>query len=181
MGPDYSKKLKMEEYYIKILESIIVLVVFLVSKYIARKLVKKTVNERLLQKSRSHIIRKTIHFISLSICLVIILIIWGVKQSDLAVFIGSVLTVVGVALFAQWSILSNITSYIVIFFNHTVKIGDTVSILEGKDYEIQGEVMDISLFFVTLKTSNKEEEISLPNNVFIQKTIKKRVNNVDEV
>ena len=65
--------------------------------------------------------RKSINFIVLTVCLIILLIIWGVKQSELAVFVGSVLTVVGVAMFAQWSILSNITSSIVLFFNHSVK------------------------------------------------------------
>ena len=50
-------------------------------------------------------------------------------------FLGSVLTVVGVAFFAQWSLLSNITSSIIIFFNHPVKLNDSIVILEGKDYD----------------------------------------------
>jgi small-conductance mechanosensitive channel len=95
-----------------------------------------------------------------------------VNQSALAAYIGSILTVVGLAFFAQWSILSNITSSIIIFFNHSVKIGDHITILEGKEYEIEGRVSDIGLFFVTLKTEDNKE-ISLPNNIFIQKTIKK--------
>lgn len=163
----------MDVYHKKIIESLIVLILFILTRLVARRFIKRTVTENLAHNSRSKIVRKTITFISSILSLTILLIIWGVKQSELAVFVGSVLTVVGVAMFAQWSILSNITSSIVIFFNHSVKIGDSISIMEGKDYEIQGKVLDIGLFFVTLEVNDSKVEITLPNNIFIQKTIKK--------
>ena len=100
--------------------------------------------------------------------------IWGVNQSELAVFIGSVLTVLGIALFAQWSILSNITSGIIIFFSHSVKLEDTITIVD-KDYEIEGRISDIGLFFVVLKTK-ENEQIDIPNSVFLNKMIKKKTN-----
>ena len=95
------------------------------------------------------------------------------NQSELFMFMASVLTVIGIALFAQWSHLSNITSGIIIFFNHSVKLDDTVSIID-KDYEVEGRVSDIGLFFIKLKTKDGEE-VSLPNNIFLQKMIKKRI------
>ncbi len=61
----------------------------------------------------------------------------------------------------------------IIFFNHNVKLDDTIVILEAKDHEIEGRVSDIGLFFITLKT-HQNEEITLPNNVFLQKMVKKR-------
>jgi small-conductance mechanosensitive channel len=45
--------------------------------------------------------------------------------------------------------------------------------MEAKDYEVEGKVIDIGLFFVELKTK-EGKEISLPNNIFIQKMIKKK-------
>lgn len=168
----------MEAYYTKIIESIVVIVLYVLTRLLVNKLIHRRITDKLVQKSRTKIIRKTTNFIILAICLIILLVIWGVKHSDLAVFVGSVLTVVGVAMFAQWSILSNITSSIIIFFNHSVKIGDDIAIMETKDYEIQGEVMDIGLFFVSLKMSETGEEITLPNNIFIQKTIKKRTDKI---
>jgi len=101
------------------------------------------------------------------------MVIWGVKQSEIAVFIGSILTIIGVAFFAQWSLLSNITSSIIIFFGHSVKIGDAISIMESKDYEIRGEVLNIGLFFTKIKLVDSEDKITLPNNIFILKTIRK--------
>ena len=101
------------------------------------------------------------------------MIIWGVKQSELAVFVGSILTIVGVAFFAQWSLLSNITSSIFLFFGHSIKIGDSITIMETKDYEIRGEILNIGLFFTKIKLIDSDDEITLPNNIFITKTIRK--------
>ncbi len=163
----------MEIYYTQIIESLVVIFLFILNRLITNKIIKKTIIDKIAQKSRGQIIRKAINFIVITVCLIILMIIWGVKQSDLAVFIGSILTVIGVAMFAQWSLLSNITSSILLFFNHSVKIGDTISIMEAKDYEVRGIVLDIGLIFVTIKTLEFEEEITLPNNIFIQKTIRK--------
>jgi len=45
--------------------------------------------------------------------------------------------------------------------------------MEAKDYEIRGKVLNIGLFFTRIKPSESKDEISLPNNIFIQKTIRK--------
>ena len=86
---------------------------------------------------------------------------------------ASILAVIGIALFAQWSHLSNITSGIIIFFSHSFKLDDTVSIID-KDYEVEGRISDIGLFFIKLKTK-QGEEVSIPNNIFMQKMIKKKI------
>ncbi len=67
--------------------------------------------------------------------------------------------------------LSNITSSIILFFNHPVKLNDSIVILEAKDYVIEGRVINIGLFFITLQTK-ESGEITLPNNIFILKSIK---------
>lgn len=159
--------------YLKIIESLIVIGVYLLLRIVSNKIIGQTLKNRVIQKPRGKIVKKGINLTLLFICISVVFIIWGVKQSDIAVYIGSILTVVGVAFFAQWSILSNITSSIIIFFNHSIKIGDMVIIMEGKDYEIEGRVTDIGLFFVMLKTT-AQEEITLPNNIFLQKMIKKK-------
>jgi len=170
----------MEIYQKKIIESLIVMFLFIITRVAASRFIKRTVLEKLTQNTRALIISKTINFISLTISLIILLIIWGVKQSELAVFVGSVLTVVGVAMFAQWSLLSNITSSIILFFNHPIRIGDTIAIMEGKEYEIHGKIKDIGLFFITLEMTALNTQITLPNNIFIQKTIKK-LSNASEI
>ncbi|WP_282124318.1 mechanosensitive ion channel domain-containing protein [Algibacter mikhailovii] len=161
--------------YIQIIQSLFIIVLYLIIKSITFKVIKKTLSEKLIQESRGILIRNIINLILTLMGIILIALIWGVKQADLAVFIGSVLTVVGVAFFAQWSILSNITSSIIIFFNHPVKLNDSIIILEGKDYVIEGKVANIGLFFVTLETEGSGE-ITLPNNLFILKSIKNITN-----
>lgn len=100
---------------------------------------------------------------------IIIAAIWGLKQSEIAVFVGTILTALGIAFFAQWSLLSNVTSSLLLFFNHPLKIGDTIKILD-KDYPFEGEVSDLTYFFVHLKTSSGEI-ITIPNSIFLQKSV----------
>ena len=84
-------------------------------------------------------------------------------------FVTSILTVIGVAFFAQWSILSNITAGIIVFFSSPFRIGDTIKILD-KDYPIEAKIVDIKSFYTLLKTA-EGEQISLPNNLLLQKGI----------
>jgi small-conductance mechanosensitive channel len=162
----------MNHFFLKAIESLIVLVCYFVIKKISFRIINKTLSEKFIQESRGVIIRKVVNVILTLISLVFVLLIWGVKQSDLAVLIGSVFTIVGVAFFAQWSLLSNITSGIILFFNHSVKLNDSIIILEGKDYVLEGKIINIGLFFITLETPNTET-ITLPNNIFILKSVKK--------
>lgn len=162
----------MELTYYRLAQTAITVILFFVIRLIYSKIIDKTLSERFIQEQRGIVIKRVLSLISFLLSVIVILLIWGVKQADLAVLIGSVLTVVGVAFFAQWSLLSNVTSSVIIFFNHPVKMNDDIIILEGKDYILEGRVINIGLFFVTIETSD-EGEITLPNNVFIQKSIKK--------
>jgi len=158
---------------IKILETAIAIVIFFLTRIVIIKLIDRTVDKSLLQKTRGKIIKKVLKILLATITIIFILTVWGVNQSELFMFMASVLTVIGIALFAQWSHLSNITSGIIIFFNHSVKLDDTIFIID-KDFEIEGRISDIGLFFVKLKTK-QGEEVTLPNNIFLQKMIKKKI------
>jgi len=85
-------------------------------------------------------------------------------------FLSSFIAVLGIALFAQWSMLSNVTASILLFVSHPAKIGDTISILD-KDYPLSGKIKDIGAFFVIIETDSKEV-ITIPNSLFFQKMIK---------
>ncbi|MBT6162039.1 MAG: mechanosensitive ion channel [Flavobacteriaceae bacterium] len=157
---------------IKILETVIAIVLFFLLRLGISKLISRTVTKSLLQKTRGKIIKKIFLIVLIFITFIFIFSVWGIKQSELYLFLASVLTVIGIALFAQWYHLSNITAGIIIFFNPSVKLDDTVAIID-KDYEVEGRISDIGLFFIKLKTK-EGEEINLPNNIFLQKMIKKR-------
>lgn len=157
---------------IRVLESAVAIIIFLLIRFVVIGIINRTVTKNLLHKTRGKIIKKLFQIIFTSLLFFIILTIWGVDQSDFMVYLVSVLTVIGIALFAQWSHLSNLTSAIIIFFSHNVRLDDVVSIID-RDYEIEGRVSDVGFFFIRLKTAEGEEVI-LPNNIFMQKMIKKR-------
>ena len=101
--------------------------------------------------------------------LVLLFVIWGVEPQNVLLSLSSIFAVIGVALFAQWSILSNLTSGIIIFFTMHIKIGDRIKIYD-KDFPIEAEIADIKSFNIYLKTDDGEQVI-YPNNLILQKGI----------
>jgi len=158
----------------KIIESVVILVIAIVLRYLISLSLKKIQIKFGFQKARIIVINKIVSILIYSSLIVIISFIWGVDKKELLLFISSFLTVLGIAFFAQWSILSNITAGVIIFINYPVKIGDIITIMD-KDNNIKGEIKDISAFFITLKTEEKEL-ITVPNSVILEKTIKYETN-----
>ncbi len=154
---------------IRLIETISIVLVYFLLRLIVAKVILKTVERSLMQKRRAKLILKAFSIILAIIFITSLFLIWGVNQSDLVLFLGSFLAILGMAFFAQWSILSNITSGIILFFNHPVKLDDTISIMD-KEFNIEGRVSDISLFFVSLKTK-EGKQITLPSNILLQKMI----------
>jgi small-conductance mechanosensitive channel len=154
---------------IQIIETIIVIVIYVLSYFITKTLINNVLKNTHLQRGRRKIIIKAINLFNTFTSLLIISAIWGLKQNEIALFASTVLTALGIAFFAQWSLLSNITAGIILFFNHPLKIGDYVEVLD-KDYPLGGEISDLTYFFVHLKSKNGEM-ITIPNSVILQKSI----------
>ena len=101
--------------------------------------------------------------------LVALILIWGIQIRELGLIISSVFAVIGVALFATWSILSNVTAGIILFFSFPYKIGDRIRILD-KDFPEEAIILDIKAFTVNLKKDNGEI-LTYPNNLLLQKGV----------
>lgn len=154
----------------KIIHSLVILLLAITILFFISKSLRKIQRKFGFPKARIIVTNKVISLIIYSTAIVLIAFVWGLDEKQLIVYISSFLTILGIAFFAQWSILSNITAGIILFINYPVKIGDKITILE-KDYEIGGEIKDISAFFITLKT-DKNELITVPNSIILQKNIK---------
>lgn len=155
--------------YAQILETIAVVGVVIGLRLLIGSTLNRIARQFKFETGRKKMIAKVLN-LSLNLVAGIILFgIWGVNQQDLAVYLASVLTVLGVAFFAQWSHLSNITAGVILFFSHPAKIGDTITIKE-KDAPIEGTISDIGLFFLTIKTTS-QEKILIANTVFLQKMV----------
>ncbi|OAD46813.1 mechanosensitive ion channel domain-containing protein [Polaribacter atrinae] len=160
----------MEFYNYKIISSIAILIAAFLIRFVITNSLKKIQLKFGFQKARIILTNKIISVLIYITIIVFVSFIWGVDEKQLLVYVSSFLTILGIAFFAQWSILSNITAGLILFINYPVKIGDTITILE-KDNNITGEIRDIGAFFITLRTPEKEL-ITIPNAVILQKNIK---------
>ena len=157
------------ERYAQIIATLIVILVFILIKRFADTIVKKFGRKSTFSEVRTQLVKKYIDILLVALLFVVLVSIWGVKPDQIFLFISSVLTVIGVAFFAQWSILSNVTAGIIVFFSFPFKIGDKIRILDN-EFPIEAEIKDISSFYTLLRTTNGEK-ISLPNNLLLQKAI----------
>ena len=156
-------------YHREIVATAVVLLFSLFIRFVISTLVGRFGKKSGFSKPRIRLVLKYIDFL-ISIFIILTLVpVWGVERKQAFLVISSIFTVIGVALFAQWSILSNITAGIIIFFSFPFRIGDKIKILD-KDVPIEAEIIDIRLLYTLLKTDSGER-ISYPNNQFLQKGI----------
>jgi len=156
-------------YFPQILGSAIVIAMAVILRITIRVIVKKYLKIYSNVDLRfSHVIRVMNPLINTT-AIVAILVVWGVDTRNLFVALSSVFAVIGVALFAQWSILSNITAGIILFFSAPFHIGDTIKILD-KDMPIEAKVEDIFTFYTHLRTKDGGLHI-FPNSLLLQKAI----------
>jgi len=159
----------MELQKIQILESALIIIGYVVLFFVIKIIINNTLKKTPLQRARRKIIIKILLLFTTITAVIFLTGIWGFKQNEIVAFATTILTALGIAFFAQWSLLSNITSSIILFFNHPIKLGDTIKVLD-KDYPVEGEIVELTYFFVHLKTTNGET-ITVPNSMIFQKSI----------
>jgi small-conductance mechanosensitive channel len=114
---------------IQLIETIVLLGLYIGAYATTRTWINNTLKSTQIHRGRRKMTLKAINLFTTLTTLVLLAAIWGLKQHEIAVFASSILTVLGIAFFAQWSLLSNITSGIILFFNHPLKIGDHIKVM----------------------------------------------------
>ena len=163
----------LEEYFFtyqrQITFTIITLIALSVFHFILKKTAQKVGRKSEIQVTRTRLMFKYINILVILIAVFLLLLSWGYELSDLSLLFSSVFAVIGVALFAIWSILSNITAGIILFFSFPYKIGNKIKI-HDKDLPIEAIIEDIKAFHLHLRTS-EGELITYPNNLILQKAV----------
>ena len=131
-------------------------------------LVRRYARSQKIDAKRTAIVNKLITVFLFIGLVVAETITWGVHISGLYVFITSFFAMVAIGFFAVWSVLSNITSSVLIFFLFPYKIGDYIQVI-GDD--IKGTITDITLFHLIVESVDTGV-VTIPNNVVIQKSIR---------
>jgi len=159
----------LQNYITQIIATGIVIILLPTSKVIANKIVAKYGQMTHKAESRIAQVKQVIAILINFTCISTLAVIWGVQPQNMLLALSSIFAVIGVAMFAQWSILSNITAGIIVFFATPFRIGDKVHILD-KDLPIEAIIENIQTFYTHLRTDDGEL-IVLPNNLFLQKII----------
>lgn len=155
----------MEAYPVQTIETVICLLGFILIKFLAKYIINLTVKKSGFKAKEREIVR-LLNLIIFVVFAIVITAIWGVKQGEILLFATSIITVLGVALFAEMSILSNVTACLVLFFQHPIKIGDTIKMINPES-TIEGELIDITYFFVFIKTAD-QGIVTIPNSLLLK-------------
>ncbi|MHA3787939.1 mechanosensitive ion channel domain-containing protein [Flavobacterium hauense] len=158
-----------QEFYTKLIITLISSGIFIVVGYIIKRLIKGYARGAHLSEHRTNLIGKYINFFLIALFIILVFAVWGINSGQVFTFLTTTLTIIGVAFFAQWSILSNITSGIILFFSFPFRIGDVIKI-HDKDFPIEAQIEDIKAFHTILKTKGGEI-ITYPNNLLLQKGV----------
>ncbi len=151
-----------------ILTTVVILLAGLFQNVIYRILKRMAIRYNF-DENRRKVISKISSLTIFVMACVIVFGIWGVDKDQVGIYITSIVTILGVAFFAQWSHLSNISAGVILYFNHPVKMGDRVT-LKSESNPLSGIIKDIGLFFTTLKTDDNER-ILIPNSSFLQSIV----------
>ncbi len=160
----------------ELLATLIAVVILFIIKFISNKTVHRIGRISDIVEARTILITKYISVTLTFLGLSAMTFIWGVNLEKLGLLFSSVFAVIGVALFAQWSILSNITSGVILFFSFPFKIGDRIKILDKDILECDKEnhgifvIEDIRAFHIHLRSS-AGELLTYPNNLMLQKAV----------
>ena len=150
------------------------LITLLVVAYvIISRLLKSSVTllgqKRFANEVRITYVSKMLNLGFTAVFILLVCLVLGIGYGQLAIFFSSVFAVVGIALFAQWSILSNITASLIIFFGFPYRVGDWVKVVD-KDDEILGQIIEISTFHVIIQRLSGDV-VTYPNSLILQKAV----------
>lgn len=154
---------------VRLLETLALVVIYVLAYLLTKTAINNALKHTGLQRGRRKVVIKALQLFSTLTVMVLAAGIWGLDQDQIAVFATTIITALGIAFFAHWSLLSNITASVILFFYHPLKFGDYIRVID-KDAPFEGEVVELTYFFVHLKTRSGER-ITVPNAFLVQRSV----------
>lgn len=148
------------------------LLAFLAYIVISRRLVPVMYNLLAGNRMRPEMNKRALvvcHILLLLLLMVVLSIVWGVDIRGLLVLASSIIAVAGVALFASWSLISNVTAFFILLGQKDFAEGSKVRIIDGNN-SLEGDISEIHLFNTVL-TTKEQERIIYPNNLIISRPV----------
>ncbi|MGE9291977.1 MAG: mechanosensitive ion channel family protein, partial [Puniceicoccales bacterium] len=87
---------------------------------------------------------------------------------EIMTILTTTLAMVAIGFVAVWSLISHVLATFLLMVTKPFRVNDNVQFV-GE--EVDGRVVDLNLFFTTLRVTD-EEHIQVPNNMFFQKALR---------
>ena len=116
--------------------------------------------------------RRMLQWLTRILASILILSVFGFEIGGLWAMVSTILGLVAIGFVAVWSILSHTSATMLILFLHPFQMGDD---LEFPGEPVRGRAIDLNFFFTTL-VDHDGTLYQIPNNLFFQKTLKRRKN-----
>ncbi|MEX0902633.1 MAG: mechanosensitive ion channel domain-containing protein [Pseudohongiellaceae bacterium] len=152
-----------------LIATFVVCIVYVIVLRYVRPRLEQGVERSQLQGNALQKAKGSIVLIIATLSVVVLLFIWGIDFSGILVLSTGLLTLTGVALFASWSMLSNITAFFILLIHQSFRRGNFIRIIEMDNY-VEGYISEINLFSTKL-ISEQREIINYPNNLLISRPV----------
>ncbi|MBO2674360.1 mechanosensitive ion channel family protein [Shewanella algae] len=133
--------------------------------------VQTLADKKQVSAARTSLVTRFISYLLFFVTLSLMAVSLGLGYQEVSLFVSSAFAVLGVALVAQWSILSNLTAGVLIFFVFPYKVGERIKVVD-KDEDITGVLLEVGLFHVLIRRDNGDT-VTYPNNLILQKAVLK--------
>lgn len=153
----------------ELISTLTILLVLWIIQFLLKKTAHRVGNRSEIHITRTRLMFKYINILITIFAIFLLSLTWGYNPKELALIFSSVFAIIGVAMFAIWSILSNITAGIILFFSFPYKIGSRIRI-HDKEMPVEAVIEDIKAFHLHLRTLDGEL-MTYPNNLLLQKAV----------
>jgi len=152
----------------KLIVTLMAILLFPLLLKVTKKLLEKTIKGKVdvHRKFRAELLLK---IILAFVVLCLVLIFWGIELRGLLVLGSSLFAMLGVALFAAWSLLSNLTAFLLMFIQNGFHVGNWVRIVDGAN-NIEGRIVELGLMNVLLEHVDGHRVV-YPNNLFVTRPV----------
>ncbi len=117
-------------------------------------------------------VRKLLRWLIRIVAVILILGVFGFQIGGIWAMLSTILGLVAIGFVAVWSLISHTTATMLILLLRPFHVGDDI---EFAGEPVRGRVIDINFFYTTV-IDHEGMLQQIPNNLFFQKTLKRRIN-----
>lgn len=155
----------LDDYTLNISFSFVVLLAYTLVRRIAIPRIEHHVETGRLKDGAFKQASTALNLLTGTLSAALIMFIWGFDFRGLLAFSTGLIALTGAALFASWSILSNVTSFFLLLLHPSYRRGNFIRVVDADNY-VEGYISEINLFNTKL-ISEQREVIIYPNNLLM--------------